>query len=116
MKAALIAATLCAAFPLASWSQKPLPQPAAVPAELSQADISRGMGSIKSRIDACAAKSQAQGTVTVSVKAMGSGAVDEVKVKSSPDPALAVCVAAAVQKATFARTQKGGAFSYSFRF
>ena len=118
MKAALIVAMLSAALPLSSWSQsnKPLAQPSALPAELSQADISRGMGSIKSRIDACAAKSQYQGTVTVAVKVMGSGAVDDVKVKSSPDPALAVCVAAAVQKAAFARTLKGGTFSHSFRF
>ena len=112
-----IAAALLAAIPLSSWSQsKPLAQPPAMPAELSQADISRGMAGIKSRIDACAAKSQHQGTVTVSVKVMGSGAVDEVKVKSSPAPALAVCVAAAVQKAAFARTVKGGTFSHSFRF
>ena len=117
MKAALIAATLCAALPLSSWSQlKPLAPPPNLPAELSQAEISKGVARIKSRIDACAAKSQAQGTVTVSVKVTGSGAVDEVKVKQTPDAALAVCVAAAMQKATFARTQKGGTFSYPFRF
>ena len=116
MKPTLIAATLLAVLPISALSQKPLPQPSAMPAELSQSDISRGMGSIKSKLDACAAKSQAQGNVTVRVKVTGSGGVDEVKVQSSPDPALAVCVAAAVQKATFARTQKGGSFSHSFRF
>jgi len=46
----------------------------------------------------------------------GSGAVDEVKVKQTPDSALAACVVGAVQKAAFARTQKGGTFSYPFRF
>ena len=119
MKAALIVATLCAALPLGAWSQskpKPLTLPPERPAELSQAEISKGMARIKSRIDACAAKTQHQGTVTVSVKVTGSGVVDEVKAKSSPDPGLAVCVVAAVQKATFAPTQKGGAFSHSFRF
>ena len=119
MKSALIAAALCAALPLSSWSQsnlKPLPPPPNLPAELSQADISRGMAGIKSRIDMCAAKSQAQGTVTVAVKVTGSGAVDDVKVKSTPDAALAVCVVKAVEKAAFARSVKGGAFSYSFRF
>ena len=117
MKAALIVATLLAALPLSSWSQsKPLPQPPALPAELSQAEISKGMARIKPKIDACAAKSQHQGTVTVSVKVMGSGAVDEVKVKSTPDGSLGACVGAAVQKAAFARTQKGGTFSYPFRF
>ena len=116
MKATLIAATLCAALPLTSWPQKPLPSPTPLPAELSQAEISKGMARIKSKIDACAARSQHQGTVTVSVKVMGSGAVDEVKVKSSPDGALGACVARAVQAAAFARTQKGGTVSYSFRF
>ena len=117
MRAALINLTLCAALPLASWSQsKPLAPPPELPAELSQAEVSKGMARIKSRIDACAAKSQHQGTVTVSVKVMGSGAVDEVKVKSSPAPGLAVCVVAAVQKATFARTLKGGTVTHSFRF
>ena len=119
MKAALIAATLCAALPLLSWSQpkpKPLAPPPDLPAELSQAEISKGVAGIKSGIDACAARSQHQGTVTVSVKVTGSGAVDEVKVKSSPDGALAACVVNAVKKATFARTLKGGTFSYPFKF
>src|SRR5688572_29155286 len=119
MKAALIVATLLVALPLSSWSQskpKPLPPPPDLPAELSQAAISQGMARIKSGIDACAARSQHQGTVTVSVKVMGSGAVDEVKVKSSPDGALGACVARAVQKAAFARTVKGGTFTYPFRF
>ena len=119
MKAALIVATLCAALPLSSWAQskpKPLPPPVELPAELSQAEISKGMARIKSKIDACAARTQHQGTVTVSVKVMGSGAVDEAKVKSTPDGSLGACVVAAVKTAAFARTQKGGTISYSFRF
>jgi len=119
MKAALILATLLAVLPLSSWSQskpKPLAPPPELPAELSQAAISSGMARIKSKIDACAAKSQAQGTVTVTVKVVGSGAVDDVKVKSTPDGSLGACVARAVQTAAFARTQKGGTFSYPFRF
>jgi len=54
--------------------------------------------------------------VTVAVKVTGSGAVDEVKVKQTPDSALAACVVGAVQKAAFARSQKGGTYSYSFKF
>ena len=116
MKAALIAAILCAALPTSAWSQKPMAPPPELPAELSKGEQSKGMARIQSKISACAAKSQHQGTVEVVVEVMGSGGVDDVKVKSSPDPALAVCVAAAVQKAQFSRTQKGGTFSYSFRF
>ena len=120
MKAALIAAILCAALPTSAWSQskpsKPMAPPPELPAELSKGEQSKGMARIQSKISDCAAKSQHQGTVEVSVKVTGSGGVDDVKVKSSPSPGLAVCVAAAVQKAQFSRTQKGGTFSYSFRF
>jgi TonB family protein len=119
MKAVLMAAALCAALPLTAWSQskqKPLPPPPELPAELSQAEISKGMARIKSRIDACALKTQAQGTVTVAVKVTGSGAVDDVRVKSTPEGALGACVVKAVQNAAFARSVKGGAFSHSFRF
>jgi len=119
MKAALIAAALFAAFPLSSWSQskpKPLQLPPELPAELSQAAISKGMAGIKSKIDACAAKTQYQGTVALSVKVMSSGTVEDVKVKQSPDASLAICVSNAVQKAAFAPSQKGGTFPYSFRF
>src|SRR5512134_2046966 len=108
MKAARIVAALCAALPLSSWSQSRMPPPPPdLPAQLSQAAISKGMAGIKPKIDVCAARTQAQGTVTVSVKVLGSGAVDEVKVKSTPDGSLGACVVGAVQKAVFARTQKG---------
>ena len=114
-----IAVALLVALPLSAWSQsklKPLPPPVELPAELSHAAISQGMARIKPKIDACAAKSQHQGTVTVSVKVFSSGGVDDVKVKSSPDGSLGACVARAVQTAAFARTQRGGTFSYPFRF
>jgi len=37
-------------------------------------------------------------------------------VETTPDAALGACVAAAVQKASFAKTQTGGSFSYPFVF
>jgi TonB family protein len=119
MKTALIVATLCAALPLSSWSQstpKPLQLPPEMAAELSQGEINKGMGRLKPKIDECGKKSQYQGVVTVGVKVSSSGTVDDVKVKSSPDPYLSVCVVAAVQKAAFTPTQKGGSFSHSFKF
>ena len=117
MKAVLMVASLCAALPLASWSQsKPLPQPPNLPAQLSQAEIDKGMAGIMSRISACAAKSQAQGYVRVAVKVTGSGAVDEVKTKATPDAALAACVVKAVEKAAFTRSMNGATFNYSFKF
>jgi hypothetical protein len=37
-------------------------------------------------------------------------------VKSTPDPGLGSCVAGMMQKATFAKTQTGGSFSYPYTF
>ena len=118
MRPVLIAALLLAALPLPSWSVtfKDLPPPANIPAELSKGEISKGMARIQPGINNCAAKTQHQGTVTVWLKVNGSGGVDDVKVRTSPDPGLGVCVANAVQKAAFSRSQKGGSFTHSFRF
>jgi len=50
------------------------------------------------------------------VQVGGDGRVSNVAVETTPDPALGACVAAAVQKASFAKTQNGGSFSYPFVF
>jgi hypothetical protein len=42
--------------------------------------------------------------------------VTGVTVRSSPDPALAACVTAAVSKGAFPATQRGGSFGYVWRF
>ncbi len=87
-----------------------------LPESLQKADISAGIGGVRARVDGCAAKSSAKGTVKVSVKVDGSGAVSSVTVRETPDAGLGSCVAAAVQKATFKKTQTGGSFSYPFTF
>jgi len=46
----------------------------------------------------------------------GDGRVTGVNVETTPDSALGACVAAAVQKASFSKTQNGGSFSYPFVF
>ena len=94
----------------------PPPTNTSLPEQLSKSDISAGIGKIRSRVDACASKSSAKGTVKVSVKVSGAGTVTSVTVKESPDGALGSCVAAAVQKATFAKTQEGATFAYPFKF
>jgi TonB family protein len=71
---------------------------------------------VKPRVMSCGDKSSAKGQVKVSVKVGGDGRVVSVSVKSSPDPALGNCVAGAMQKASFAKTQNGGSFSYPFVF
>ncbi|MCE9571935.1 MAG: TonB family protein, partial [Deltaproteobacteria bacterium] len=87
-----------------------------LPEELDRAAISAGVGNVKSRILGCGDKSSAKGEVKVSVKVSPSGSVSSVSVKNTPDAALGSCVASAIQKASFKKTQKGGSFSYPFIF
>jgi TonB family protein len=87
-----------------------------LPEDLQKADISAGIAKVRSRVEGCAAKSNAKGTVKVSVKVAGNGSVSSVTVKQSPDSTLASCVQSAVTKATFTKTQHGGSFSYPFTF
>ncbi|HVV82576.1 MAG TPA: GYF domain-containing protein [Kofleriaceae bacterium] len=94
----------------------PPPPPSNLPEQLTKQDISDGIAKIRTRADACGAKSAAKGTVKVTVKVSGAGTVASVQVKESPDGALGSCVAAAVQKATFPKSQEGSTFTYPFKF
>ena len=87
-----------------------------LPDGLDRSMISSGIANVKARVSSCGDKSQAKGKVKVHVKVGGSGAVSNVTVESSPDASLGACVAAAVQKAAFSKTQNGGSFSYPFVF
>ena len=78
--------------------------------------IQDGVNKVKARVMACGDKSSAKGQVKVSVKVSPSGGVTGVTVKSSPDAGLGSCVASAMQKATFAKTQNGGSFAYPWNF
>ena len=78
--------------------------------------ISSGVNAVKARVQACGDKSPAKGKVKVKVKVSGSGSVSGVTVETTPDAALGACVAAAVNKASFQKTQNGGSFSYPFVF
>jgi predicted Zn finger-like uncharacterized protein len=87
-----------------------------LPDSLDRAMISAGIANVKARVTTCGDKSPAKGKVKVKVQVAGGGNVSNVAVETTPDPALGACVAAAVQKATFAKTQSGGSFSYPFVF
>jgi len=85
-----------------------------LPDGLDRAAIAVGIAQIDTR--GCQGQSSARGNVTVSVKVSAAGAVTAVTVKSSPAPELSACVTTAAQKATFARTQRGGSFAYVWHF
>ena len=95
------------------------PPPAAhsdLPDTLDRDMISGGVSKVKARVMACGDKSPAKGQVKVHVKVSGGGAVTSVSVSATPDAALGNCVAAAMQKASFPKTQNGGSFGYPFVF
>jgi TonB family protein len=89
-----------------------------LPESLDRGMISSGIAAVKARVSSCGDKSQAKGKVKVHVKVGSDGRVASggVSVESSPDASLGACVAAAVQKASFSKTQSGGSFSYPFVF
>lgn len=96
---------------------KPRPSPASdLPEKIDRAMISAGFAAVKARASACGDKVSAKGQVKVSVKVDPDGSVASVRVTMTPDPVLGSCVANAVQKARFRRTQQGGSFSYPFTF
>jgi TonB family protein len=103
-------------------SVKPKPDPTTVkpdprlPKKLERADIKASMSKTLARVTACGSRSAASGQVTVSIKVDGDGSVAGVTVKQAPDTALGKCVAKAVSKTTFPKTQTGGSFSYPFLF
>ena len=87
-----------------------------LPDSLDRGMISSAIANVKARVTACGEKSSAKGKVKVHVKVGGDGRVSSVQVETTPDPSLGSCVQAAVQRATFAKTQSGGSFSYPFVF
>ena len=95
---------------------KPATGGAGAAESLDRTMISDGVNKVKARVMACGDKSPAKGQVKVSVKVGASGSVESVTVKTTPDAALGNCVAAAMQKASFARTTNGGSFGYPFVF
>jgi predicted Zn finger-like uncharacterized protein len=87
-----------------------------LPETLDRTMISSGVSKVRGRVDSCASRSSAKGEVKVQVKVAASGSVSSVSVKNTPDPSLGSCVASAMEKASFAKTQNGGTFSYPFIF
>ena len=87
-----------------------------LPDALDRSMISSGVGNVKARVTSCGDKSSAKGKVKVHVKVGADGKVQNVAVEVTPDAALGACVAAAMQKASFSKTQSGGSFSYPFVF
>jgi TonB family protein len=81
--------------------------------KLSSLDAIRG---VREKVKACEDASEIGGGVKVQGTVAPDGTVAKVTADGSRDPKLNTCVADAVKTATFAKTAKGGTFSYDFGF
>jgi hypothetical protein len=93
-----------------------IPTVAVVPQFLDRPRISAGIANVKSRIASCGDSSPARGRVKVRVEVAPNGSVSDVRVEEAPNSTLGDCVKNVVQRATFAKTESGGNFSYPFVF
>jgi molybdenum cofactor biosynthesis protein B len=90
--------------------------PDAGPVELDKTLIKVGVERFRAMVIRCGEQVAAKGTVSVAVVVKPDGNVQSVSVASTPDAALGDCVAGVMRKATFAKTQHGGSFTYPFAF
>jgi hypothetical protein len=87
-----------------------------LPETLGRVEISTGIALVKSRIAACGNDSTARGKVKIHARVAADGRVTSATAQATPDEALGSCVAAAIKRAVFPRTQQGGSFVYPFVF
>ncbi|CAN5510308.1 hypothetical protein BH11MYX1_BH11MYX1_40620 [soil metagenome] len=83
---------------------------------LDKVMVKQGIEGVKPRVIACGEKFAAKGTVKIAVSVAPAGGVKDTSVADAPDPELGKCVAQALRAATFAKTTKGGTFTYPFVF
>lgn len=77
--------------------------------------ITKAIGGVKSRVNACGDASRARGKVKLKVE-VAPDAKLTVLVLETPETVLGDCVASAVRAAVFPKTQAGGIFMYPFVF
>jgi len=87
-----------------------------LPEAIDRAMIVEGVGKMKPAVVRCGEIHNTKGTVKLHVTVSAGGKVESVNVTSSPEEAIGTCVATAIKKASFAKTQNGGSFGYPFVF
>ena len=87
-----------------------------LPEKLTRSDISKGISGVRSRVNSCGSRYSAKGKVTVRVKVAPSGRVSSVSTSGAASGQVGSCVASAVKRARFPKTQRGGSFKYPFIF
>jgi predicted Zn finger-like uncharacterized protein len=92
----------------------PSPSSSDLPENLDRAAITTGLATISAQ--RCGGASAATGMVKAQLKVSPAGTVTAVNVQSSPDAALSACIVEQGLKGRFKATQRGGTFSYVWRF
>lgn len=86
------------------------------PQGLTRADISAGIAKVKSKVEACGRPPSPGGKLVAKLTVRPNGSVDTVQITTTPSDALSTCVQLVLERAKFAETKTGGAFSYPFVF
>jgi molybdenum cofactor biosynthesis protein B len=97
-------------------AEAPPPAPPALPATLDKTAVKDGIAGVKPLVQQCGEQHRALGEVEITLTVDASGQVTGAVVAASPDPELGTCVAKALERATFAKTQTGAVFTYPFMF
>jgi molybdopterin adenylyltransferase len=92
------------------------PKPAGPPDTLDKAAVKAGIADVKPAVQQCGEDHYHAGEVKITLTVGADGAVTDATVADSPDPELGKCVAGALKRATFAKTQNGAVFTYPFAF
>ena len=86
-----------------------------LPSSPTKSDISKGISKVKGRVMSCGDKHGGKGTVKVKIKIGGNGKVQSANA-SGGGSALRSCIASAVKRASFSKSQKGVTVNYPFVF
>lgn len=92
------------------------PKPAGPPDTLDKAAVKAGIADVKPAVQQCGEDHYKSGTVKITLTVSAAGEVTDATVADSPDPELGKCVAAALRRASFSKTQNGAVFTYPFAF
>lgn len=105
------AAACCAAYKPKAENHAP-----GIPETLDKGAVRAGVDTMKPVVIGCGEKFASKGTVRVSMEVAPDGHVTSASVDDSPDAQLGACVATALRKAHFAKSQNGASFVYPFVF
>ncbi len=86
-----------------------------LPSTPAKSDISKGISKVKGRVMSCGDKHGGRGTVKVKIKIGGNGKVQSANA-SGGGSSLRSCIASAVKRARFPKSQKGVTVNYPFVF